>query len=63
MIAVFDLPIWAAYLVQGVLTFVTLALAAIVCGKAGYRPYWALLLMLPFVQILALWFFAFRKEL
>lgn len=53
------LPQWGEYLLQGILTFIMLASAAVVLGRAGRSPYFALLMIVPYVQIAALWVFAF----
>ncbi len=53
------LPEWARYLVQGIITFIFLAASAVVLSRAGRSPYWALLMVVPYVQIVALWVFAF----
>jgi len=61
MTAYLGLPLWGQYLLQGVLVFITLAAGAVVLGRAGRSPYFSLLLTLPFVQIVAIWVFAFAK--
>lgn len=54
-----DLPLWGTYLTQGILAFVEIALAAVVLSRAGRSPYLAFLIILPYVQIVAIWMFAF----
>lgn len=54
-----DLPLWGQYLLQGILIFVMLASAAVVLSRAGRSPYLVFLLVVPYVQIIALWAFAF----
>ncbi|MBI3442030.1 MAG: hypothetical protein HY052_09580 [Proteobacteria bacterium] len=56
----FPVPsLWEQYLLQGILIFATLATSAVVLGRAGRNPYFALLMIVPYVQIIALWVFAF----
>jgi hypothetical protein len=54
-----DLPLWAKYLLQGILAFVEISAAAVLLSRAGRSPYLAFLIILPYVQIAALWVFAF----
>ena len=62
MIAVFFpfLPIWAEYLVAGITLLILLVTAGIAIGKTGRHPIWALALLLPYVQIIALWGLAYK---
>ncbi|MCE9507402.1 MAG: hypothetical protein K8R48_03670 [Alphaproteobacteria bacterium] len=53
------LPLWGQYLLQGILLFISIACAAVVLTRAGRSPYFALLIAVPYVQIIALWLFAF----
>jgi hypothetical protein len=55
----FDLPLWGQYLLQGILVFISIACAAVVLSRAGRSPYYAFLIVIPYVQIAALWVFAF----
>lgn len=52
------LPEWANYLARGIFLFTTLAFTAVVLGRAGRSPYFAFLVIIPYVQIAAVWFFA-----
>lgn len=54
-----DLPLWGRYLLQGILVFISIACAAVTLSRAGRSPYYALLIVIPYVQIAALWVFAF----
>lgn len=56
-----DLPEWGRYLLQGIFLFCQLATGAVVVGRAGKSPYWALLIVIPYVQIAAIWGFAYSK--
>jgi hypothetical protein len=53
------LPLWGQYLLQGILLFISIACAAVVLSRAGRSPYLAFLIAIPYVQIAALWVFAF----
>ena len=53
------LPLWAEYLLEGILIFVGLASAAVVLTRAGRNPYLAFVLMVPYVQVAAIWYLAF----
>lgn len=55
------LPLWLEYLIAGILVFITLACGGVVLSRAGRNPFWALVLPLPYVQVLALWAFSFCK--
>lgn len=54
-------PEWAQYLVRGVLLFVLMACSAVALSRAGRSPYWAVLLIVPYVFIVAVWVFAFCR--
>lgn len=56
-----DFPIWAQYLVQGLLLFTLLSFSAVIVARAGRNPYWALLVLVPFVLIPGLWIIAYTK--
>lgn len=53
------LPLWGQYLLQGILIFIALSASAVVLSRAGRSPYLALLLIAPYVNIIALWAFAY----
>ena len=55
------LPLWEQYLLQGILIFIYVACSAVVLTRAGRNPYLAFLVVIPYVQILALWIFAFTE--
>jgi hypothetical protein len=53
------LPQWADYLIKGLLIFATLASSAVILSRTGRSPYLAFLMLpLPYLQIAALWLFA-----
>jgi hypothetical protein len=53
------MPIWLEYLLKGLAVFAMIALPAVVASRAGKSPYFALLLLVPIVQIWVVWAFAF----
>jgi uncharacterized membrane protein YhaH (DUF805 family) len=55
----FGMEQWENLLFQGILMFFSLCFSAVILGRAGRSPYWAFLLIIPYVQIVALWMFAF----
>jgi len=55
------LPQWGAYLLQGILMFGLIAVSAVILSRAGRNPYLAFLVAIPYVQIIAIWVFAFSK--
>jgi len=52
-------PLWGQFLLQGILIFTLIAATAVALGKAGRNPYLAFQIAVPYVQIIALWVFAF----
>lgn len=56
-----DLPEWARYLSCGLLLFALMSLSAVILSRAGKSPYWALFTVIPYMIIIAVWFFAFTK--
>jgi NADH:ubiquinone oxidoreductase subunit 6 (subunit J) len=55
-----DIPVWIEYLFKGLLAFAMLAFSGITATKTGRKnPYYALLLLVPFLQIAVVWAFAF----
>ena len=54
-----NLPEWGTYLLEGVLLFIGLSAAAVVLTRTGRSPYWVFLLLVPFVNVIALWYLAF----
>ena len=53
------LPEWGNYLAQGIFLFTILAFAAVILARAGRSPYFAFFIIIPYVQIAAVWAFAF----
>jgi hypothetical protein len=56
-----DFPQWAQYLMQGLLLFALMSCSAVILGRAGKSPYWALFTVVPYLVIIAIWVFAFTK--
>jgi hypothetical protein len=45
----------------GVIVAALLAFAGFVLARLGYKPLWALLLLVPTVGVIAMWVLAYRK--
>lgn len=58
---IINLPEWGQYLIRGIILCTMLCFSAVVLGRAGRNPYWALLTIvpLPFLLPLLVWGFAF----
>jgi hypothetical protein len=55
------LPVWAEYLIAGLTILSLLVCAGIAIGKSGRHPIWALLLLLPGLQIIVFWLWAYKS--
>lgn len=55
------LPVWLQYLLYGLFIFIGVSSAAVTLSRAGRSPYLAFLLLVPYVQIVALWALAFTQ--
>jgi len=55
----FALPEWALYLLIGVSLFIGISSIAVVLTRMGRSPYWAFLVLVPVVPIVAAWYLAF----
>lgn len=53
------LPQWGEYLLQGIFIFIMLACSAVVLTRTGRSPWFAFLMIVPYVQIAAVWMLAF----
>ena len=53
------LPQWGNYLLQGLFLFAGLCSGAVVLTRTGRSPYWVFLMLVPYVQIIAIWYLAF----
>lgn len=52
------LPFWIEYLIAAVFVVYLIIAAGICLARSGHSPLWALLLLLPYIQIVAVWAFA-----
>ncbi len=57
----FTIPQWLEYSLAGIIIVYTMYLVGKILARAGLSPAWSLLLLVPFVQIIAVWWFAFMK--
>jgi hypothetical protein len=55
------LPPWATLLIVACILMYGMYLAGKVLARAGVNPALALLLLIPFVQIVAVWVFAYMR--
>jgi len=53
------LPFWVQYLTRGLLITLLIVSSAVAVSRAGRSPYWALLMIVPYSAVIALWLFAF----
>jgi hypothetical protein len=56
-----NMPEWGQYLIRGIILCLMLCFSAVILGRAGRNPYWALLTIvpLPFFLPVLVWVFAF----
>ncbi len=52
---------WLANLIVGLLIVARMALGAVVLIRAGLSPLWVLLLLVPFIEVIAIWVFAYTR--
>lgn len=55
------LPLWADYLVGGITILLFLVSGGIAIGKSGRNPSWALVMLVPWVQIVMIWLWAYKR--
>ena len=55
------MPLWLELALVGPLLVYFIAVAGITITKAGHHPGWALLLLVPYVQLIVIWWFALKK--
>lgn len=53
------LPIWLSHLFIGILLTFKVCLGGWVAIKAGRTPLWGVVLLIPYLDLLAIWIFAF----
>ncbi len=58
---ILGLPVWGQFLLEGLLLFVEISAVAVVLTRVRRNPYFAFLIIIPYVQILAIWYLAFSK--
>ncbi len=54
-------PFWLQYLTRGILISLLIVSAAVAATRAGRSPYWALLMIIPYVAVIVLWALAFTS--
>ena len=52
-------PDWIAHLIVGIFIFCLVSCSGIILTRTGRNPYYALLLLIPVVQVIAIWMFAY----
>lgn len=52
---------WVSMGIAGLCVAAAIGLAGFILARAGYKPLWALILLVPTVNVLGLWLLAFRK--
>ena len=58
---VLGLEPWLGYLIVAVILTYTLALGGWILAKAGRSPLWVLLLLVPYVNVIGIWAFAYAR--
>lgn len=53
------LPIWVEYSFVGILVVYFIYCCGKILAKTGKSPLWSLFLLIPYLQIIALWLYAF----
>ncbi|HCS22478.1 MAG TPA: hypothetical protein PLW48_09030 [Alphaproteobacteria bacterium] len=56
-----SIPEWLSYLVAGLTIFAMLCAGAVIAARAGRNPYWALLIIVPFLAPVMVWAFAYAR--
>lgn len=52
---------WQLPLVISLLTMAEISMAGFVLARAGRSPLWALVLLIPYLHVIALWGFAYAR--
>jgi hypothetical protein len=55
----FSFSPWVSLAIVGVILAAMLTLAGFVLARLGYKPLWALLLLVPTLSVIALWVMAY----
>ncbi|NYZ17350.1 hypothetical protein HL658_32810 [Azospirillum sp. RWY-5-1] len=61
METVLGLEPWLGYLIVAAILTYTLSIGGWVLAKAGRSPLWILLLLVPYLNVIAFWAFAFAR--
>ena len=61
MNTILSLEPWIGYTLLGVILTYTLVLGGWTAAKAGRSPLWGLLLLVPYVNVLAIWALAYAR--
>jgi hypothetical protein len=56
-----SMPIWAVLTAYGIALTAMMAFGGFILVRIGRSPVWVLLLLVPFVQPLAIWYFAYHR--
>ncbi len=59
MMQFLGLPVWGQFLLEGILLFIEISAAGVVLTRVNRNPYFAFLIIIPYVQIMAIWYLAF----
>lgn len=54
------LPIWVEYFLVGLIVIYFIYCCGKILAKTGRSPLWSLCMLVPYVQIIALWLFAYK---
>ncbi|HYD16938.1 MAG TPA: hypothetical protein VEF76_00500 [Patescibacteria group bacterium] len=55
------LPEWARFVLAGIAIFALMASTSVILARAGRSPYWALLVVIPYMPVVLIWLFAFAR--
>ena len=59
--ALLHLPPWLGYFLLGLLLTYMIGTAGWIIARSGRSPLWALLLLVPWVNVVAIWLFAYCR--
>ncbi len=59
--SIFGLPPWVGALILSLILTYAIVLGGWTLAKAGRSPLWVLLLLLPYVNVVAVWAFAYAR--
>jgi len=55
------MPATLGYLVLGIIVLGLVSAAGFVLARVGIKPLWAVLSVVPFLQVIAIWVFAYKS--